>query len=75
MANLTAYSNGDGQGKGIAEIYTSAVQKTSPDDVSRIKEYSGLSVIVKGIERSEDAIRAITAGADGVYVSNHGVAN
>lgn len=72
MANLASYSDGDGKGKGIAEIYASAAQKIGPDDVRRIKEYSGLPVIVKGVQTPEDTIRAITAGAEGIYVSNHG---
>lgn len=72
MANLTKYSEGDGQGKGIAEIYASAAQKIGPDDVARIADYTGLPVIVKGIESPEDALYAIGAGAAGIYVSNHG---
>lgn len=31
-----------------------------------------MPVIVKGIESPEDALRAIGAGAAGIYVSNHG---
>ncbi|KRM09852.1 (S)-2-hydroxy-acid oxidase [Lentilactobacillus farraginis DSM 18382 = JCM 14108] len=72
MANLTKYSEGDGQGKGIAEIYASAAQKIGPDDVARIADYTDLPVIVKGIESPEDALYAIGAGAAGIYVSNHG---
>jgi L-lactate oxidase len=72
MANLTKFSEGDGKGKGIAEIYASAAQKIGPDDVKRIADYTDLPVIVKGIESPEDALYAIGAGAAGVYVSNHG---
>lgn len=72
MPNLTQYSEGNGQGKGIAEIYASAAQKIGPKDVERIASYTDLPVIVKGIESPEDALYAIGAGAAGVYVSNHG---
>lgn len=72
MANLTKFSEGDGKGKGIGEIYASAAQKISEADVRRIAEYTDLPVIVKGIESPEDALRAIGAGAAGIYVSNHG---
>ncbi len=72
MANLTKFSEGDGKGKGIGEIYASAAQKIGPDDVRRIAEYTDLPVIVKGIQSPEDALRAIGAGAAGIYVSNHG---
>ena len=72
MANLTKFSEGDGQGKGIQEIYASAAQNIRPEDVRRIADYTQLPVIVKGIQTPEDAIRAIDAGAAGIYVSNHG---
>lgn len=72
MANLTKFSEGDGKGKGIAEIYAAAAQKIGPDDVKKIADYTDLPVIVKGIESPEDALYAIGAGASGVYVSNHG---
>ncbi len=72
MANLARFSEGDGKGKGIMEIYAEAAQKIGPEDVGRIADYTHLPVIVKGIEAPEDALLAIDAGASGVYVSNHG---
>lgn len=42
------------------------------DDVSFVRETSGLPVVVKGITRPEDAVAAIKAGAAAVQVSNHG---
>lgn len=72
MANLEKFSEGDGKGKGIAEIYAAAAQKISPADVKRIKDFTNLPVIVKGVQSPEDALLAIGAGADGIYVSNHG---
>lgn len=72
MANLIKFSEGNGQGKGIEEIYASAAQNIRPEDVKRIADYTNLPVIVKGIQTPEDAIRAIDAGAAGIYVSNHG---
>lgn len=72
MANLEKFAAGDGKGKGIGEIYAAAAQKISEADVRRIAEYTDLPVIVKGIESPDDALRAIGAGASGIYVSNHG---
>ncbi|MQS51545.1 lactate oxidase [Companilactobacillus mishanensis] len=72
MANLEKFSSGAGKGKGIGEIYAAAAQKISPADVKRIKDLTDLPVVVKGIQSPEDALLAIGAGADGVYVSNHG---
>lgn len=77
MPNLAAYSeqsaSGNGEGKGIAEIYAAAKQGLTPDDIKTIKEITHLPVIVKGIQSPEDAVIAISAGADGIWVSNHGV--
>jgi 4-hydroxymandelate oxidase len=44
----------------------------TPDDVSWLRERSGLPVVVKGLLRGDDAVRSLEAGADAVYVSNHG---
>ncbi|WP_392551275.1 lactate oxidase [Orbus wheelerorum] len=73
MQNLNAYNNsGDGKGKGISEIYAAAKQGIVPTDIEKIKVLSKLPVIVKGIQSPEDAAIAIAAGADGIWVSNHG---
>lgn len=76
MPNLAAYSaqsaSGDGEGKGIAEIYATAKQDFVPEDIQKIKDLSGLPVIVKGIQSPLDTEVAIQAGADGIWVSNHG---
>ena len=72
MPNLAAYSSSDGVGKGISEIYAAAKQDFVPEDVEKVKEMSGLPVLVKGIQSPEDALTAIQAGADGIWVSNHG---
>ncbi len=41
-------------------------------DVQFVKNASGLPVLVKGIQSPEAAETAIAAGADGIWVSNHG---
>lgn len=43
-----------------------------PHDIGWLADRSGLPVVVKGVLRSEDALRAVQAGAAGVWVSNHG---
>ncbi|GCF94006.1 L-lactate oxidase [Enterococcus florum] len=76
MPNLAAYSEqsnqSDGEGKGIAEIYAAAKQALVPEDIKKIKELTNLPVFVKGIQSPEDAEVAISAGADGIWISNHG---
>ena len=42
------------------------------DDVAWLKSVTSLPVLVKGIVRADDAVRAVDAGASGVVVSNHG---
>ena len=69
---FTRYLGGKGEGQSVAQMYDSSAQKIGPEDVRRIKEESGLPVFVKGIESVEDAYKAIGAGADGIYVTNHG---
>jgi lactate 2-monooxygenase len=42
------------------------------DDLPRLREMTSLPIVLKGILHPDDARRAVDAGADGVYVSNHG---
>ena len=41
-------------------------------DIGRLRETTGLPVVVKGVLRPDDARRCVAAGADAVWVSNHG---
>lgn len=70
MANLAKY--GQGKGQSIADIYAQALQKIAPADIEKVAAYTGLPVIVKGVQSPADAMLAIGAGAAGIYVSNHG---
>lgn len=42
------------------------------DDIAKAREWTSLPLLLKGIVHPEDASRAIDAGVDGVWVSNHG---
>jgi isopentenyl diphosphate isomerase/L-lactate dehydrogenase-like FMN-dependent dehydrogenase len=42
------------------------------DFVKRLKDATGMKVVLKGIEDGEDAALAVKSGADGIMVSNHG---
>ncbi|CAM2739762.1 lactate oxidase [Lactobacillus crispatus] len=66
------YLGAKGKGQSVAQMYASSAQKIGPEDVKRIKKESGLPVFVKGVMCAEDAYKAIGAGADGIYVTNHG---
>ncbi|GAA2741957.1 alpha-hydroxy-acid oxidizing protein [Terrabacter aerolatus] len=41
-------------------------------DLPRLRALTSLPIVLKGILHPEDARRAVDAGVDGVYVSNHG---
>ena len=43
-----------------------------PDDVGWLREATGVPVVVKGVLRGDDAVRCLDAGADAIYVSDHG---
>lgn len=72
MPIVSRYLTGSGKNMSLNNIYSQSKQKITPEDVRFLKEYSDLPVFVKGIQSAEDAVLAIGAGADGIWVSNHG---
>jgi len=42
------------------------------EDLAYLRELTSLPILVKGVVTAEDAVRALTAGVDGIVVSNHG---
>jgi 4-hydroxymandelate oxidase len=44
----------------------------TPDDITWLCGLSALPVVVKGVQRADDAARCVDAGAAAVVVSNHG---
>ncbi len=58
-----------------AGVTTQALEKAldlTPEVIGWIRDRTGLPVVVKGVLRADDASRAVDAGADAVWVSNHG---
>lgn len=43
-----------------------------PRDLAWLRDTTGLPVVAKGVLRPDDARRCVDAGADGIWVSNHG---
>ncbi len=78
FANLEAFlatqndGTKSGEGSGISEIFAQAKQNFTPEDITYVKKLSGLPVIVKGVQSPKDVDIAIKAGADAIWVSNHG---
>ena len=60
------------RGQGINSIFAAAQNDLGPYDVMRVKAMTKLPVIVKGVQHPDDAEIAILAGADAIWVSNHG---
>ena len=67
-----AKKSGDTKGQGIGAIFAAAQNQFATDTVRYVKSFTKLPVIVKGIEHPDDADAAIDAGADAIWVSNHG---
>ncbi|UPL10235.1 alpha-hydroxy-acid oxidizing protein [Microbacterium sufflavum] len=42
------------------------------DDLAKAREWTTLPIILKGIVHPDDAQRALDAGVDGIWISNHG---
>lgn len=53
--------------RGIVELPTFAL-----DDLAWLRSVCPVPLIAKGILRADDAVRAVEAGCDGIWVSNHG---
>jgi 4-hydroxymandelate oxidase len=59
----------------LADGRPASVEKAddlTPDVVGWLAAVTGLPVVVKGVLRGDDAVRAVDAGAAAVWVSNHG---
>lgn len=67
-----AKKSGDTKGQGISAIFAAAQNSFAFDTVQYVKSMTRLPIIVKGIQHPDDADVAIAAGADAIWVSNHG---
>jgi (S)-mandelate dehydrogenase len=58
--------------KAVTHIPNLFVPKITWKDVERLRKRWRGKLLVKGILRPDDALRAVAAGCDGIVVSNHG---
>ena len=77
VANLVGFGRGElpphARGSGLAKYFEEQLDTSlSWDDVAWLRGLTKLPVLLKGVLRSDDARRAVDAGAAGVIVSNHG---
>lgn len=72
MANLDAPVPGV-EGSGLAAYAAEEFDRSLTfDDLTWLRDVSGLPIVVKGILRADDAVSAVAAGAAAIGVSNHG---
>jgi 4-hydroxymandelate oxidase len=58
---------------GLAAYFASLIDPAlSWDDIAWLRELSELPLVIKGVVRPDDALRAADAGAAAIVVSNHG---
>jgi 4-hydroxymandelate oxidase len=68
MANLPVTD-----GSGLAAYFASLIENAlSWKDLEWLKSITELPLLIKGVVRADDAVRAVEHGADGIVVSNHG---
>lgn len=68
--NLAAFEDADCSD--IMQLVTDFDPSVTFDDLASFGAWSGLPVVVKGLLRGDDAVRAAEAGASAIAVSNHG---
>jgi 4-hydroxymandelate oxidase len=60
------------EGGFIAVVSKEFEPALTPDDIGWLAGLSPLPVVAKGVQRADDAVRCVDAGAAAVVVSNHG---
>jgi 4-hydroxymandelate oxidase len=68
--DIFLHANEDQEGVPTADLEKAT--DLTPDVIGWLREVTGLPVVVKGVLRADDALRAVEAGAEAVWVSNHG---
>jgi 4-hydroxymandelate oxidase len=73
LPNLAGDSTSSAREGGFIAVVTNEFEPAlTPDDIGWLAGLSSLPVVVKGVQRADDAVRCVEAGAAAVVVSNHG---
>ncbi len=73
LPNLAGGSTESAREGGFMAVVTKEFEPAlTPDDIGWLAGLSELPVVAKGVQRADDAVRCIDAGASAVVVSNHG---
>ncbi|MCP5149233.1 MAG: alpha-hydroxy-acid oxidizing protein [Ectothiorhodospiraceae bacterium] len=76
ISNLPNWAPYTTAGASAEDVATFVAQQTRAsltwEDIARFRELWPRHLVIKGIMRTDDALRAADAGVDGIIVSNHG---
>jgi 4-hydroxymandelate oxidase len=73
LPNLAGNSTESAREGGFMAVVTKEFEPAlTPDDIGWLAGISGLPVVAKGVQRADDAVRCVEAGAAAIVVSNHG---
>lgn len=76
VVNMSASGLADfpeGEGSGLAAYFKALLEPALTwKDLAWLKSVTKLPLLLKGVVRADDALRALDHGADGLVVSNHG---
>ena len=73
LPNLAGDSTDSAREGGFMAVVTHEFEPAlTPDDIGWLAGLSALPVVAKGVQRADDAVRCVEAGAAAVVVSNHG---
>jgi 4-hydroxymandelate oxidase len=73
LPNVAGGSAHRAHGGGLMAVVTQEFEPAlTPDDIGWLAGLSDLPVVVKGVQRADDAVRSVEAGAAAIVVSNHG---
>ncbi|KAM0524411.1 hypothetical protein ACHAPS_005066 [Verticillium nonalfalfae] len=66
-------SSKDKKGSGLGRLMAQYIDKSLTwDDLSWIREASGVPIVLKGVQTADDAKMAVEYGVDAILLSNHG---
>jgi 4-hydroxymandelate oxidase len=73
LPNLAGDSTASARAGGFMAVVTREFEPAlTPDDIEWLAGLSNLPVVAKGVQRADDAVRCVEAGAAAIVVSNHG---
>jgi 4-hydroxymandelate oxidase len=73
LPNLAGDSTSSARAGGFMAVVTREFEPAlTPDDIGWLAGLSDLPVVVKGVQRADDAVGCVDAGAAAIVVSNHG---